>query len=77
MTQGDNWDEALAMAADALSGHISLCQADDYHIPAARSHEDLMEDAQVKEALVWVGPPTRSLATNDLLCSYHRPSVVC
>jgi len=52
MTQGDNWDEALAMAADALSGHISLCQADDYHIPAARSHEDLMEDAQLKEALV-------------------------
>jgi len=52
MTQGDNWDEALAMATDALSGHISICQVEGYHIPAARSHEDLMEDAQVKEALV-------------------------
>ena len=47
---GDTFEEAIANAAEALSGHLALMRADGDVIPTPRSFEDLKRDPEFVDA---------------------------
>jgi predicted RNase H-like HicB family nuclease len=63
ISAGDTFEEAVANAAEALSGHFALMRADGDPIPVPRSFEELKLDSEfVREsadAIVTVVAPQR------------------
>jgi predicted RNase H-like HicB family nuclease len=63
---GDTFEEAVAIAAQALAGHLALLRADGDSIPAPRSFEELKRDrefrADAADAIVTVVAPQRMAA---------------
>jgi predicted RNase H-like HicB family nuclease len=53
---GDTFEEAVALAAEALAGHLALMRADGDPIPAPRSYDQLKHDQSFSPT-----PTTRSL----------------
>jgi predicted RNase H-like HicB family nuclease len=49
VSAGDTFEEALANAADALTGHFALMKADAEPIPSPRSFEQLKQDPEFVE----------------------------
>lgn len=47
-SSGDSWEEAVASASEALTGHIAALLANGDDTPLPRTYTDLMQDADVK-----------------------------
>jgi predicted RNase H-like HicB family nuclease len=58
---GDTFEEAVALAAEALAGHLALMRADGDPIPAPRSYDQLKHDpeflADAHDAIVTMVTP--------------------
>jgi predicted RNase H-like HicB family nuclease len=46
ISAGDTFEEAVALAAEALAAHFALMRADGDPIPAPRSYEELRRDPE-------------------------------
>lgn len=69
ISAGDTFEEAVASAADALTGHFALMKADGEPIPSARSFEQLKQHPQFVEdnagAIVTVVTPHATMAAAE------------
>jgi predicted RNase H-like HicB family nuclease len=63
ISAGDTFEEAIALAAEALGGHLALMQADGDEIPVPRTFEELRRDPEfvddAADAIVTVVQPQR------------------
>jgi predicted RNase H-like HicB family nuclease len=66
ISAGDTFEEAVALAAEALAGHFAAMREDGDPIPAPRSFEELKRDPEFAEdsadAIVTVVTPQRLAA---------------
>jgi predicted RNase H-like HicB family nuclease len=63
ISAGDTFEEAIALAAEALGAHLALMQADGDEIPVPRTFEELKRDPEfvddAADAIVTVVQPQR------------------
>jgi predicted RNase H-like HicB family nuclease len=66
ISAGDTFEEAVALAAEALAGHLAAMREDGDTIPAPRSFEELKRDPEFAEdsadAIVTMVTPQRMAA---------------